>query len=509
MSLKTVLKSWVFCLLVFSVFVFGIPFIANGASHEKTVTVATAAELGTFDPGYETMLVNVGTIFNVFDPLVRRDALQDMEIVPALATSWEFIEPTKLRMELREGVKFHDGKEMTADDVVFTFSRLLEEALPLSTYVEDSILKVEKVDDYTVIVSTPRPHAVLLPSLAVIPIIPKETFQEMGSDAFGMNPVGTGPFTFDFWQKDDRIELVSFEDYWRGRPQIDRLIIKPIPESFSRFAAFRQGEVDIMVNLPPVRAPLVEADEDLEVRSVVTSRNMFVWINTYIPPFDDLRVRKALNYGIDSQELVETVLGGFGEPNPSAFNKTIIGHDPNIEPYDYDPEKAKELLAEAGYPDGFELTLWGSEGRYIMDRQMQEAIGGQLSKIGINVRHHIVEWAEFWGNVSAERVEGLIYIGTGNNLLDADMTLGYRFHSARGGRYYQNDELDKLIEKQQAEIDYDKRMEILSEIQQIIREDAPWVFLHDVEDVYGVNKRIDWQPRPDEMIFGFDMSLND
>ncbi len=483
-------------------------YVYAGQDNLKTVTVGMAAELETFDPAYETNIPSVGTMSNVYDKLVFRDSKENMEIVPALATSWEFTEPTTLKVNLREGVKFHNGDEMTADDVIFSFNRLIEGDFPLSTYVHGSISSVEKIDDYTINIHTPRPNAMLVPTLVLIPVLPEDAFQEMGSEQFGITPIGTGPFKVEDWQKDDRIVFVAFEEHWRGRADIDRLIVRPIPEVFSRLTALNRGEADIIVGLPPVRAPSVEEEEGTRVEKVVSARNMFVWLNTYEPPFDDVRVRRAMNHGVNPQEIVDAVLRGYGEPNPSVFNKTIFGYDLDIEPYEHDVEKAKALLEEAGYPDGFEVTLWGS-GRYIMDREIQEAIAGQLSEIGVTVRHHIVEWAEFWGAVSAEEMDGMAYLGTGNPLLDADMTLGYRFHSERGGRYYENEEVDQLIEEQQAEIDTEKRLEILSEIQKILRDEAPWIFLHDVHDLYGVNERIQWTGRPDEMIWGYDISIKE
>jgi len=495
--------------LILSLSIFGGTnvFASNG---NTTVTIGQSIDPETLDPACDTMLASISTMTNIYDCLVVRRS-EDLEIGPSLATSWEYINPTTLEFKLRKNVKFHNGEDFTADDVVFTFNRLMDEGdpVPMGSYLKGVVKSIEKVNDYVVRIHTSKPRATLIVNLLKASILPKDTFEEMGREKFGNNPVGTGPFKFVRWKKNEEIVLEAFEDYWRGKPKIDKLIIKPIPEEYSRYAALTRGEVDIIVNVPPIRVESIEQNSDLKLGKVHSSRNMFVGMNTFEPPFDDVRVRRAMNYAVDVEQIVQTILNGYGEPNPSVFNQVIFGYDPNIEPYPYNPEKAKELLSEAGYPDGFTTTMWGPSGRYICDSEIQEAIAGQLRKVGVTVEHIMPEWARLWGAYSGKKIKGMVFLGTGNTDLDGDMTLAYRIDTDRGGKYYHSSEVQDLIDKQQSEVDQGKRKKILSEIQHIIRDDAPWIFLYDPIDLYGMRSRINWQPRPDEMIWGYDITVSE
>jgi len=476
---------------------------------QTTVTIAQGVDPDVLDPGHDTLITSVSTMLNIYDTLVQRTGEGDL--VPALATEWRFPEPTVMEIDLRQDVTFHDGSPFTAADVVFTLNRYVREENPLSIrpQIAGIIDSADAIDDYTVRINMPTPQATIVANLARYPILSASAFEAMGEDAYGQAPVGTGPFAFAQWDRNEQIVLESYDDHWRGLADIDRLVIRPIPEDFIRFAALQAGEVDIIGNIAPERVPEVEADPDLRVEAVRSVRNMFVGMNPNVPPFDDVRVRRAMNHAVNVPALVEAILGGHGYPNASPCSGAIFGYDPSIEPYAYDPEQARELLAEAGYPDGFTVTMWGPNGRYLKDREMQEAIAGQLSAIGVRVEHHMPEWSEFIQHFLAGDIEGMYFIGTGNPILDCEATMGYRFDSRRGGDFYNRPELDALIDQQIQELDPERREEIFAEIQAMIFEDAPWIFLYDQEDLYGVNNRIEWSARSDEMIWAYDIQLAD
>jgi peptide/nickel transport system substrate-binding protein len=469
-------------------------------------TIATPVDPQSLDPAYDTNRKSISVMSQIYDRLIWWDG--DGKLEPALATSWEMIDDTTLELKLREGVTFHNGDPFTADDVVFTFERLLDadNPVPLSSYMVGSMSGIEKVDDMTVRITTPSPRALIVSEVARISIVSQKAV-EAGGEQYGLTPVGTGPFKLVRWDKNERIVFEAFDDHWRGRPELDELVFKIIPDEFARFAAIMAGEADVIPGVPPERVAELERNPNIKVVTVQSARNMFVGMNTWEPPFDDVRVRQAMNYAVDVQLIVDTILSGYGVPNNSICGQVVVGFDPDLEGYDYDPEKAKALLAEAGYPDGLEVMFWGTNARYLKDKEIQEAIGAQLAEVGVKVTHNMPEWADYWGKYRPGELDGLMFLGTGNDLMDCDMTMTYRYYSQTAGQYFNSPELDALIEKEQAEVDPAKRQEIFDEIQRYIRDQAAWIFLYDPVDLYAINAQFDWQPRPDELEWAYDIKV--
>ena len=481
--------------------------LAQAADAQVTVTIAFGVDPQVLDPAHDTLITSVSTMLNIFDTLIHREG--DGLLVPGLATSWHFPEPTVIELELRQGVTFHDGSPFTAEDVRFSLERYVDAAnpVPFRPQIAGIVERVEVVSPHVVRIHLPTPQATILTNLARYHITSKAAYERMGDEGFAHSPVGTGPFRFVSWDRNQQIVLEANPDHWRGAPGFDRLVVRPIPEDFVRFAALKAGEVDIIVNVAPERVAEIEADPLLAVGAVRSVRNVFVGMNTFEPPFDDVRVRHALNHAVDKDALIDAVLLGRAYENPSVCSGAIVGHDPELESFEYDPDKARELLAEAGHPDGFETVMWGPVGRYLKDKEVQEAIAGMLLDVGVRVTHHMPEWSEFIGHFLQGTIPTMYFIGTGNPILDCEATMGYRIDSRRGGKFYSTPELDALIDAQIQELDTDKRDAIFKEIQATIRADAAWIFLYDQEDLYGLSARIDWQPRPDELIWAYDIKL--
>ena len=481
--------------------------LSTGAAPAQTVTMAQGVDPESLDPATDTLITSVSVMMNIYDSLVWRDS--DGNLIPGLAESWEFPSETEMVLVLRQGVTFHNGEPFDADDVVFSYNRLFdkENPSPLLRSLKGFVDSVDKIDDFTIRVNMPAPRATVVPTLIRVPILPSETFEETGAQAFGVNPVGTGPFKFVRWDPNQQIVLARNDDYWRGRPDVGEFIVRIIPEDFARFASLKNGEVDIITNLTSERVQEIESDPNLKWGGVHSARNMFVGMQTKEPPFDDLRVRQAMNLAVDVDALIEVLMGGHAFSNASVCTQTLFGAV-EVEPFGYDPEKARMLLAEAGYPDGFETTMIGPVGRYTKDKEMQEAIAGMLSEVGVTVTHVQPEWAQFIQQWLGEEYP-MYYIGTGNQVLDCDQHLGYRIDGARYNRYYNSAEIDALIAQEISEFDVEKRKAILAEIQHRLRDDTPWIFLFDLEDLYGMTARVDWSPRSDEMVWAFDVSVSE
>ena len=481
--------------------------LSVGAAQAQTVTLAQGVDPESLDPATDTLITSVSVMMNIYDSLVWRDG--DGNLIPGLAVSWEFQSDTEMVLKLREGVTFHNGEAFDADDVVFSYNRLFdkENPSPLLSSLRGFVDSVDKLDDFTIRVNMPAPRATVVPTLIRVPILPSETFDEMGAQAFGVAPVGTGPFKFVRWDPNQQIVLARNDDYWRGAPDAGEFIVRIIPEDFSRFASLKNGEVDIITNLTSERVQEIESDPNLKWGGVHSARNMFVGMQTKEPPFDDVRVRQAMNYAVDVEALIEVMMGGHAFGNASVCTQTLFGAV-EVEPFGYDREMAKQLLAEAGYPDGFEVVMLGPVGRYTKDKELQEAIAGMLSEVGVKINHVQPEWAQFIQQWLGEEYP-MHFIGTGNQVLDCDQHLGYRIDGARYNRYYQSDEIDALVLQEISEFDIEKRKAILSEIQHKLRDATPWIFLFDLEDLYGMTARVDWSPRSDEMVWAYDVSVNE
>ena len=481
--------------------------LAMGAAQAQTVTLAQGVDPESLDPAVDTLITSVGVMMNIYDALIWRDG--EGNIVPGLAESWEFPEPDQMKLTLRQGVTFHDGSPFTADDVVFSYQRLFDATnpSPLLSSLRGFVDGVEKVDDFTVLVKMPAPRATVVPTLIRVPILPKAAFEAAGQEAFGSAPIGTGPFKFARWDKNQQIVLDRNDDYWRGPADIERFVVRPIPEDFARFASLNNREVDIISNLTSERVAEIEKIEGLKVEAVPSVRNMFVGLDTMKGPFTDIRVRQAVNHAVDKEALIEVVMGGYAIENASVCTQTLFGAA-QLPAYEYDPEKARALLAEAGHPNGFAVEMLGPVGRYAKDKELQEAIAGMLADVGIQITHVQPEWAEFIRQWTAQ-AHPMHFVGTGNQVMDCDQHLGYRIDGPRYGRFYQSDEVDALIQLELVEYDAEKRKGILAEIQQKVHADAPWIFLFDNMDIYGMTSRIDWTPRPDEMVWAYDIKVSE
>lgn len=464
-----------------------------------TIVVGQSTDVAHGDPAYQiaTPEIRVGRL--VFDALVRRD--HDMQLAPALATSWTLVDDVTWQFELRRGVTFHDGSSFTADDVIYTFERLLDSSL-LSTQGQrlTMIERFEKIDESTVQFTTKEPDALFLARLLHAPIVPQAYVESIGDEAFNRQPVGTGPFSFVEWVRDSHVVLSRNESYWDGAPVADNIVFRTIPEASARVAALLTGEVDIIDNVPPDLIPTIEDDPNTEVSLAHSNRFMFVGMNTNTPPLDDVRVRQALNYAVDTASLIEYVMNGMAHPHRLPLGNNIFGFDPTIESYDYDPELARSLLADAGYPNGIDLTFAGPRGRYMKDAELVEAIAGQLAAVGIRTTISLSEFGTYWPSVANGEQQHLWFLGLGSSTMDPDEVYRAWLTSAGwGGQYFGNSEIEELIFSQSSIVDVDERVALLGDITRSIVEDAPWIFLWDQSDVYA--KRADivgWQPLPSE-----------
>ncbi|HJR01013.1 MAG TPA: ABC transporter substrate-binding protein, partial [Methylomirabilota bacterium] len=319
------------------------------------------------DPTMNLSSIRAKVGVGIFDSLVGRDA--ENRITPQLAESWKALDDLTLQLKLRRGVVFHNGEPFNAEAVRFTFERVLDpsQKSPNRANVGE-VARVEVVDDHTVNLVLRQPYAPLLNRLIDFPIVPPRYTAEKGNQGLALRPVGTGPFKFVELVKDDHMIVEAFDRHWRGAPKVRRIVYKPIPEPFTRAAALRNNEVDVIDTVPPNLAAELERVGGLRVQRVPSTWIIYLGLNAFNKPLSDVRVRQALNYATDVEALVKSVLDGNGRRMTGPFTPQMFGFDATVKGYGPDPARARRLLAEAGYPDGVEITLESPAGRYQGDR---------------------------------------------------------------------------------------------------------------------------------------------
>jgi peptide/nickel transport system substrate-binding protein len=471
------------------------PAPAPGAT-DRPLVVGQVAEPASLDPHAVTAVNDFRINVNLYDGLVRYDE-ESLNVEPALATAWTVSDDGLVyTFTLREGVTFHDGSTFDAEAVVFNFERMLDEdhpyhgtgPFPLAGQFYGNLDTIEATGDYEVVMTLSSPFAPFLSNLAYPSglIISPAAVMEHGQDV-GRNPSGTGPYRFVEWRSNERVTLERNADYWDGPPPVSGVVFRPIVEATTRVNELLTGGVDLIVEVPPDELAGLRSDAGYTVYEQAGPHVWFLILNLLEPPFDDVRVRQAANHAINRVSLVDDVLQGTAtvanSPTPPAFGSA---HNPDIAGYDYDPERARQLLAEAGYPDGVDVTFYVTEGGSGMldPVPMGEAIQADLRAVGINASVQTFEWNSFLGEVNPG-LEGKANMAQ-MAWMTADpdtlpfLTLRTNAWPDAGGfnsGYYSNPEVDRLLEAAQVETDPAERDRLYRAMQEIVVEDAPWVFV--------------------------------
>jgi peptide/nickel transport system substrate-binding protein len=481
--------------------------VASSAVPSGKVVVALAVDARSMNPIED----NVGPVQNIyyaiFDSLVYIGA--DMKVQPGLAVSWKNIDANTWEFKLRQGVKFHNGEDFTAEDVKFTFDWMTSpeqaQTAAWAYYVKDVYGSSEVLDNHTIRFVMKKLDPLFLNRLTIYHMLPKDTFTRVGAPNFRLNPVGTGPFRFVEWVKDDHVSVEANPAYWGGAPNIKTVVFKIVPDPATRIAALQTGEVDLVYDVPPERAAELRRDARVRIEAVPGLRIIFFAFNTRKPPLDDVRVRQALNYAVDKRGVITRILLGYGVQRAATTSPSIAGYVPDLKPYPYDPEKAKQLLREAGHPNGFEFTLAAPRGRYLKDAEIAEAVAGQLARVGVTANLFIRPWPTFWERylspAKKELGDGAFFAGFGNPALDADLTYDVLHRCGSYNGYYCSPQVDRLIAQEQRIVTNPAaRIKVLQQIERKLYDDAAWLFLGNYLNVYAMNARLVWKPMPDESI---------
>ena len=467
----------------------------------------------TLDPGNHRSRETETIIRNMYDGLLTRDS--KMQVVPELVSSYKQTSPTTFEFKLRQGVKFHSGDEMTAEDVKFTFDRLTQkDMLGGKTSPRAGLLgpmkEITAVDKYTVRMTLSSPWAILPSMLPFQEVVSKAFVQKVGDAAMATQANGTGPFKLVEWRRGDSVTMERFAGYYGGSSDIppvgpakaDRVIFKIIPENSSRVAALLAGDVDIATELPAHMMKQIQASDKAVVMKVRGTRSFFVSLNNTKPPFDNPLVRQAANHALDKKLLIEKILLGTATPINGVLSPDAFAFDASLKTYDYNPEQAKKLLTQAGFPNGIDVTL-DVEGSFA---EMAQAIGSLLTKAGIRTKVVVGEGTVLrakWLTKGQAKTGDMWMTSWGNGSLDPEDIFAPTLKTNDRGNSagYSSSVVDGLLTSASVETDPAKRAEMFVKAQKQVNADAPWIFLWVPEDVYGVSKRLKgWQPSADSRV---------
>ncbi|SDF97015.1 peptide/nickel transport system substrate-binding protein [Fontibacillus panacisegetis] len=474
----------------------------KGAAQDGSleITIARAFDVNGLDPGFLTE--NAQVVDNIFDTLVKRD--ENEQLVPGLATSWSQVDENTWEFKLRENVKFTNGEPFNAEAVKYSIDRVLnpDNNAPTAGYIS-TIQEVQVVNDYTVHVITKNPDPLVPTRFNRYPteIVPPKYTEEVGQEQFAQKPVGTGPYKFVEWNKGSSVVLEVNKDYWNGEPEVKKITFRSIPEASTRVSALLNGEVDLITAVSPEDREKIEGSSNAKLSSVERAGNtVYVGFKTDVEPFNNPKVRQALNYAIDTKSIVDNVLRGAAVQTESLIGPKDFGYAGEFDTYGYDPDKAKQLLSEAGYPDGFSATL-DTVNWYIKNTDVAQVIAEQLKAIGVNITVNNVESSVYRTLVPSGKQNSMYVLGwSSTNTLDADAAIYAILHSGESYSTYSNPEVDAKLEEARGTTDEERRKTLYKEIEEIVLQDAPRIFLYQENQYYGVSKKLNWEGRIDGSI---------
>lgn len=475
-----------------------------------TLTIARPTDAVSLDPHAESTSPGNWVMSNVLETLIVMQP--DGSFTPGLATDWSQPAPDKWVFNLRKGVKFHDGTDFNAAAVKFSIERIMNPDNPGRAASNLAFIKeINVINDHTLEIVTDGPYGPTLSGLA-LPytggVVSPAAVEKYGED-FGRNLVGTGPFKFVEWKTNNSITIERFDDYWGEKPYLDRIVYRVIPEESARMLALERGEVDVVMNPAPSEIEFLKKDNRFTVHEVPGVRVIYFGLNVAEEPLNDIRVRQALNYAMDRQAIVDNILEGAAVLPTSYISPGVFGYKDVSKYFTYDPDKAEQLLDEAGWvkgPDGMRskdgqplhLELHTPKGRYLKDSESAEVFQDQLRKIGVSLDVKVVEWGTLFSQARGSADHGLqmFTMGWSTATGDADYTLRPLFDSKSlppGGwnsYNYANERVDELAALAAASTDQDERLRLYGEMQEILAADAPWVPVYNSKEVIVTDARV-------------------
>jgi len=500
--------------------------LASPAWSEE-LTIGLASEPTAIDPHFHNLGPNNAFAQHLFDPLILQNELQQLQ--PGLAVSWQPIDELTWEFKLREGVKFHDGSDFTADDVVCTWERapnVPNSPSSFATYTKGKT--VEKIDDYTIHIKSAAPYPLMANDVSTVTIVSSESGCNGATAEYndGSSAVGTGPFKFVSYKPGDSIVVERNDDYWGDKSIWSKVTFKPIKSGPARVAALLAGDVDVIASVPTTDVATLEKNDKVSLSQGVSNRVIYLHLDhdrvdspfvkangggAIENPLQKLEVRKAISMAINRDAIVDRVMEGIAIKAGQLLPDGFFGVSDKLEPMEYDPKAAKEMLAAAGYPDGFELTIHGPNDRYINDAKIAEAIGQMLTRIGIKTAVETMPRSVYFGRASRGGPDktpefSFILVGWGAGSGEASSPLksliathtpDKGWGSSNRGRY-SNPEFDALLEKALSTVDDASRQDLLAQATEMAIEDVAIIPTHYQVSTWGARKGLNYVARTDE-----------
>jgi peptide/nickel transport system substrate-binding protein len=499
-----------------------------GSVQAQELKIAMAADVTSIDPHFFNLFPNNNIAEHIFDKLVQMDP--DSRMIPGLATSWKPIDAKTWEFKLRRGVKFHDGSELTAEDVAFSINRVPtvpNSPGPFSAYTK-AIVGIDIVDPYTIRFRTAAPHPLMPNDMSTIYIVSKKVATGASTEDFnsGKATIGSGRYKFVRYANGDRVELVRNDAYWGDKPGYEKVQFKIIKNEAARMAALLSGDVDAIEQPPTADLARLKKDPQFTLTSKISHRVIyfnFDHLSRSSPfitgkdgkpldknPLQDVRVRRAISKAINRPAIAERVMEGQAIPSGQLVSEKLFGHNPALKAEVYDPEGAKKLLAEAGYQDGFNLTIHGPAGRYVNDEKIVQAVAQMLARVGIAAKVETAPMGPYSGRASKQEFS-FHMVGWGASTGEASSPLRSllaTFNRDKGlgavnwGRY-SNPKVDYLIEQALQQVDDENRKVMLQRATELSMQDLGLMPIHFQFTMWATKKSVQYTPRTDEYTLAF------
>jgi len=519
----------------------------TGAAYAEKLTIGLASEPTSMDPHFHNLGPNNAMSVHMFDRLIAQDEKQRLS--PGLAVSWKPIDDLTWEFKLREGVEWHDGEAFNADDVVFTFDRLRSgiSGAPASPafQLEKGSKQWEKIDDYTIHITTDGPYPTVAEDLAMLPIVAEHAARDATESVdfnSGQAAIGTGPFLFEEYSPGNRVTVKKNPNWWGGEVEWDQVVFRPITQDASRLAALLNGDVDMIDYPPTIDLPQLQEDPDFTVSTIPSDRLIYLMPgykhverfitdndgNVMVPnPLRDWRVRKALSLAVNREAIRDRVMGGASLPAKNIVPPGFFGYVEGLEADPYDPEQAQALLEEAGYGDGFRITLHGPNDRYINDARILEAVAQMWSRVGITTEVDAMPRNIFFSRlIRGDELTmpgfdvpefSMSMTGWGTVAGEATYTVSgtlETYNAATGGGNgnfgrYSNPEIDARSVLAKRTIDTDTRLGILQDAIKIGMEDYAYIPIHFQVNNWAMKAGLEHQPRTNERTLATEVSRVD
>ena len=464
-----------------------------------TVTLVPPQSLQTMDPNIGVTEITRMISGHMYDQIIELG--DDASLKPMLAESWQAVDELTWEFKLRPGVTFHDGTPFDAEVMKFTIERILDpdyNSLQRTYWVP--VTEINTPDELTCVIKTETPMGVMPYVMALT--TPVHPDVGMDPEGFPEVPIGTGPFKFVEWVKDDRVVVEANPDYWGGPPQVRQAIFRTIPELSTRMSALEAGEVDIVLEIVPEDVERIQGREGVNVLSVETFRTSWLWMNGSREPFTDVRVRQAIQHAVNLNDIAESIIQGVGIKARAPIAPQVFGFHPDLPPYEYNPDRARELLAEAGFPNGFETTAkgMGERGGYTRFGDVAEVVLAYLAEVGI-VAEPIVTDPATANKDLLELNWDLHFAGSTAVTGDADNGMGRLYLSDAKRTGWGSEEVDQLLLTGRQSTNQDERLSAYQEAQEILWREGPTLWTYHQLDTIGISDRVQgFVPRPDRML---------